>query len=94
MILQIKNIGLSLLLFSTPAVAGEADTSWSLTSPDGGCSISVALDGNGSLSYQVSRAGEIVIPKSPLGLLRDDQDFEHSLTFDQARENREATRKI
>jgi alpha-glucosidase len=82
MILQIKNIGLSLLLFSTPAVAGAADTSWSLTSPDGGCSISVALDGNGSLSYQVSRAGEIVIPKSPLGLRRDDQEFEKSLKFD------------
>jgi hypothetical protein len=54
-----------------------------LTSPDGQCAISVLLDG-GNLSYQVSRAGKIMIQKSPLGLWRDDQDFEHSLVFDNA----------
>ena len=58
--------------------------SWTLVSPDKQCAISVALGGEGTLTYTVSRAGKIVIEPSPLGLLRDDQDFEHSLTFDQA----------
>jgi hypothetical protein len=78
------------LLISLPAifsVAGPADTnSWSLNSPNGQCQISVSLDGDGRLSYQILRAGKIVIQKSPLGLQRDDQDFGHSLTFDHARE--------
>jgi alpha-glucosidase len=92
MIEKLKNIRLWLLPVAglvlsplTPGAAGPAGAnSWSLTSPDGGCGISVALGNNGSLSYQVSRAGRIVIPASPLGLRRDDQDFEHSLKFDRA----------
>jgi len=68
-----------------PAMAGAIDgNSWSLTSPDGHCAISVSLAGNGDLSYEVSRDGKTVIKKSPLGLQRDDQDFEHSLVFDHA----------
>ncbi|MEI9960458.1 MAG: glycoside hydrolase family 97 N-terminal domain-containing protein [Limisphaerales bacterium] len=56
---------------------------WSLASPNGQCEISVSLDG-GSLSYQVSRAGKIVIQKSPLGLQRDDQDFSRGLAVEKA----------
>ena len=56
---------------------------WPLTSPDGHCAISVSLN-NGNLSYEVARDKKIVIQKSPLGLQRDDQDFEHSLVFDHA----------
>src|ERR1035437_2141436 len=62
--------------------AANETNSWSLTSPDGQCAISVSLGDDGDLSCQVSRAGKMVIQKSPLGLRRDDQDFERSLTFD------------
>lgn len=60
--------------------APEAN-SWSLASPDGQCAISVTLSGSGALSYQVLRAGKIVIPNSPLGLRCDNQDFEGLLAF-------------
>jgi len=82
MILKLTNLRLWLLPLVAAMPAG-AD-SWSLTSPDNGCSISVALDDNGSLSYQAAHAGKIVISGSPLGLHRDDQDFEQSLKFDHA----------
>ncbi|HZF02181.1 MAG TPA: glycoside hydrolase family 97 catalytic domain-containing protein [Methylomirabilota bacterium] len=65
-------------------MAATETNSWSLASPSGQCAIFVSLGDGGSLSYQVSRAGKIVIQKSPLGLRRDDQDFEHSLAFDHA----------
>jgi alpha-glucosidase len=68
-----------------PAAARSTGTeSWSLTSPDGRCSIYVTLGSNGSLSYQVAHAGMVAIPESPLGLRRDDQDFGQSLKFDHA----------
>src|SRR5882724_12063553 len=56
---------------------------WSLQSPDGLCSISVTLD-EGRLSYQVDRAGQTVLPASPLGLRRGDADFSTNLAFDHA----------
>lgn len=58
-----------------------ADT-WSLTSPESHCEISVFLNGDGSLSYRASRDGKVVIEKSPLGLRRGDQGFERSLVLD------------
>ena len=75
---------LALCPFAAAATATSDTNSWSLVSPDGQCAITVSLGDGGSLSYEVSRAGKIVIQKSPLGLLRDDQDFEHSLVFDDA----------
>lgn len=68
-----------------PLAAAEPGT-WSLASPDGRCVISVSIDAAGDLSYQVSRSGKNVIGKSPLGLRRDDQDFEHSLALDHSGE--------
>jgi alpha-glucosidase len=68
-----------------PAITSGASlaesNSWSLASPDGQCEITVSLGNDGSLSYQAMRAGKIVIQKSPLGLRRDDQDFERGLAF-------------
>jgi alpha-glucosidase len=64
--------------------AAAETNQWSLTSPDGRCAISVSLDADGNLSYETSHAGKMVIAKSPLGLRRDDQDFENLLTFDHA----------
>ncbi len=65
------------------AEAATDSGAWSLQSPDRRCSISVTLD-QGRLSYQVFRAGQIVLPASPLGLRRADADFSANLTFDRA----------
>ena len=73
------------LLSALPAAAlPSAPTDWSLASPDGQCAITVSLGEGGKLSYEVSRAGRLVIPASPLGLRRDDEDFEQDLVFDRA----------
>jgi alpha-glucosidase len=74
-------ISLLSFLFLTSAMA-EAD-SWSLASPNGKCKISISLD-SGRLSYQTTFDGKVVIQKSPLGLKRDDQDFENGLAFESA----------
>src|SRR6267378_3554199 len=74
-----------ILLFSslgTIQAATGADA-WLLQSPDGRCGISVTLD-QGRLSYQVVRAGQTVLPASPLGLRRGDADFSANLAFDHA----------
>jgi hypothetical protein len=76
-------IGSLLLFFLFPAVLRAAETEWSLTSPDGEHEISVSLE-SGQLTYQASLDGKIVIQKSPLGLRRDDEDFESGLVFDNA----------
>lgn len=57
--------------------------SWSLTSPDGRCGITVTLN-KGELSYHVAREGKIVIRESAIGLQRDDEQFESGLTFKHA----------
>lgn len=73
------------LLPAAPAVGTSAGANtWSLGSPDGRCRISVALGEDGSLSYEAARAGKILVAKSPLGLRRDDEEFEKSLKFDHA----------
>src|SRR6202453_4021038 len=76
-------LGLSLILSPRMLFAIETNF-WSLASPGGHCVISVSLSENGSLSYQVSRQSKTVLPSSPLGLRRDDQDFEQELSLDHA----------
>jgi hypothetical protein len=76
-------IALALIFAFEKLVAAPANT-WTLTSPDQQCGISVMLGEDGALSYEVSREGKTVIEKSPLGLVRNDQDFEHSISFDHA----------
>ncbi|MBU6411081.1 MAG: glycoside hydrolase family 97 N-terminal domain-containing protein, partial [Verrucomicrobia bacterium] len=44
----------------------------------------VSSGNDGSLSYQALRREKVVIQKSPLGLRRDDQDFERGLTLTRA----------
>ncbi len=58
--------------------------SWSLASPDKQCVISVSLNRNGQLSYEVLRDGKVVIPASAMGLRRDDESFEKGLRFKHA----------
>jgi len=72
-----------LMLISGGKILAAGTNAWSLTSPDGQCAICVSL-ADGSLSYEVSRAGKTVLEKSPLGLRCDDQDFERGLVFDHA----------
>lgn len=72
------------LVFSIGRLFADETNSWTLASPDKQCTISVRLDNDGNLSYEVSRAGKTVIQKSPLGLLLDTQDFEHAFTFGHA----------
>ncbi len=73
----------SLLLILFPAMAGASGARWSLISPDGRREIDVSLD-SGQLNYQAVLDGKVVIQKSPLGVRRDDQDFEHNLVFENA----------
>lgn len=75
-------IGSLLLLFSIPPMA-RAGAAWSLISPDDRREISVFFE-SGQLNYQASLDGKVVIQKSPLGLRRDDQDFEQGLVFERA----------
>jgi alpha-glucosidase len=55
--------------------------SWSLHSPDGRVEITVSQPDDGTLNYQVLYSGNIVIPKSPLGLQRNDEEFLHGLSL-------------
>ncbi|RYD89952.1 MAG: glycoside hydrolase, partial [Sphingobacteriales bacterium] len=50
-----------------------------LGSPDHQNRISLSLDNAGALSYKVTRANKIIIQSSPLGLVRNDQDFTSGL---------------
>lgn len=60
---------------------GKKEASPELSSKDGLNTIVLSLDENGSPYYQVKRSGEIIIDKSPLGLLCNDQDFTQGLTI-------------
>jgi hypothetical protein len=71
------------LTFVSPALLAAETNAWSLTSPNEQCQISVFLN-DGQLSYQTFFRGKMVIQKSPLGLVRDDQDFQSGLAFETA----------
>lgn len=66
------------LVLSGAVLATDTNT-WSLASPDGRCVIAVSLGADGSLSYQVAQDGKPMVAMSPLGIRRDDHDFEKSL---------------
>ena len=74
--------GLPILLFFTAIDLTKAET-WSLASPNNNCEISVLLD-SGQLTYQTSLNGKVVVQRSPLGLRRNDQDFENGLVLEDA----------
>jgi hypothetical protein len=67
-------------------VAAATPGAWSLSSVQNHCAINVFLSDEGSLSYQASRDRTVVISKSPLGLVCNDQDFDQALVFDTAGE--------
>jgi alpha-glucosidase len=69
------------LLTLLPASIPAANLLWLLASPDGRCAIAVTLTPGGELSYQVHRDEKPVILDSPLGLRRDDLNFDRGLQF-------------
>src|SRR5664279_2916744 len=74
-ILFLLAIGLALPPLCSIAAVPETNT-WLLASPNKQCEISISLD-QGRLNFRASRDGKLVIKRSPLGLLRDDQNFEN-----------------
>lgn len=63
---------------------GKRDTHWQITSPDGNVSSNILILESGLLTYQVflgnGKEKREVIEASPLGIIREDQDFD-SLKF-------------
>jgi alpha-glucosidase len=59
----------------------DQTNSWSLSSPNTKCTITLSLNAAGNLSYMVLREESTILKESPLGLVRDDQSFERGLTF-------------
>lgn len=73
------------LSMAAASAAPIASGDWFLKSPNGKCEIMVKL-GEGSLTYSVAYAGNWVLQPSPLGLIRDDQDFSGGLVCSDAGE--------
>ncbi|HSL22436.1 MAG TPA: glycoside hydrolase family 97 catalytic domain-containing protein [Vicinamibacterales bacterium] len=67
----------SVLLAAAPASAED----WTVTSPDGLTTITVARSDEGRLSWRVERAGSAILDDSPLGVRRHDQTFADGLTL-------------
>jgi alpha-glucosidase len=74
-------VGVFLIVGSSLASATELAATWSLSSPEKHCEISVSLSEDGDLTYEAFRDGKVIIQKSPLGLRRNDQNFDHALVL-------------
>lgn len=83
--------GFFALIYLFPVLLRAEIGHWSLTSPDGKCEIAVQSSSEGRLSYQVTRAGKVVLPESPLGLVLDGSDFATALQI--ARAGKAETRR-
>ncbi len=89
---KFRGIRLALLCVAAPVLGSAISfaagpvkpNSWSLLSPDKQCEITISQADDGSLSYRAMRAGKVVVQQSPLGLRRDDQDFERGLILEKA----------
>ncbi|MFO1513140.1 MAG: glycoside hydrolase family 97 catalytic domain-containing protein [Verrucomicrobiota bacterium] len=74
------------LLSLRPVALLAVANQWSVASPSRRCEITVNLSTEGRLSYQVSRAGKVVLQPSPLVIMREDQSFESALKLARAGE--------
>jgi alpha-glucosidase len=72
-----------LLLFAATLSAEE----WSVSSPDGRTSLTLARQADGRLSWRASRAKAAVVEDSPLGIRRADQSFTTGLKLLRASES-------
>jgi alpha-glucosidase len=77
-ILRLSALGVWLLAANTDCLAQSK--ALYLESPDHQNRITLSLDNTGALSYKVTRVKNTMIDNSPLGLIRDDQDFTSGLT--------------
>jgi alpha-glucosidase len=71
--------GLSIVGVATPASALTIHT---VTSPDGGTSLTVRNENDGTLTYSVSQGGQSVIDSSRLGIVTASVDLSTGLAFD------------
>ncbi len=62
------------------AAQASAQTSWTVTSPDGHTVITLARQ-DGRMVWRVTRDNEPILADSPLGMRRADQAFDEGLTF-------------
>jgi alpha-glucosidase len=83
-------IAVLMILFPLSLTGATPANEWPLVSPEGHCEISVSLGSDGGLSYNALRDGKLVLQNSPMGLRRDDQDFERALVFDKAEDAKSA----
>jgi len=65
-----------------------AQSPWTVTSPDGRTTISVARQADGRLLWRVMRDNGPILADSPLGVRRADQAFDADLTFVRASDTR------
>lgn len=79
----ISTLFLLILLISSDKIRAQE---WRLSSPDK--KITIRLSNREKPSYSVSYDKVIVIKESPLGILRDDQEFSSSLRFVEKKENK------
>jgi alpha-glucosidase len=63
------------------ASLAAAQSPWTVTSPDGHTTISVARQADGRLNWRVMRDSQPILEDSPLGVRRTDQAFDAGLTF-------------
>ena len=76
----IAPLGIFILLISFSAVQTVQGQGWDVSSPDNKIKVSIATKGN-RLSYSVSYANTPALESSPLGIVRDDQQFSENLKF-------------
>ena len=69
-----------LFLYFSMTAHGFQQDEWTLSSPDKKVNIKISPQGN-KLTYSVSYGKSVAIESSPLGIVRDDQQFSENLKF-------------
>ncbi len=77
---------LTLLFIMLGLAMPVAAQDWTVTSPDGRTTMTVARTGEGRLTWRAARAGAAIVADSPLGVRRRDQAFVDRLTVTGASE--------
>jgi alpha-glucosidase len=81
--LPLVAVGLALFAAALLSACARGERAWGVVSPDGQLALNVTLDEGGRLHYTVERGPEsarrVVIEKSPLGLVRQDEAFVEGL---------------
>jgi len=70
-----------LLLVSCNTSSENNKNQWQITSPDHALSVELSLNSSGQLIYSAKNQDEVVLEKSPLGLIFAQASFDSSLTY-------------